>query len=472
MTLPVGFRLRADNATRRHDDGRLIVGGAPRRVLRLTARGADTARRLLDGEPVSGNGDAALARRLLDSGIAHPVPGDSDVTVDFVIPVYDDTARLDRCVASVGRSAPVIVVDDGSATAGAVAEVARRHGARLIRRSRNAGPAAARNAGAAQCTAAVIAFVDSDAVVDVTTLRSLAAHFSDPLVAAVAPRVRPLTKGGGVLGVIARHWSPLDLGPSAGPVVATGRIAYVPSTVLLVRRDALAAVGGFEESLRYGEDVDLVWRLVAAGGRVRYDPSVTVRHAEPVTWSAWLRRRFAYGTSAAPLSRRHGDNAAPLVVAPAPVTALGLAVAGAPTLGVAVAAATAWRLRRRLRAASVPAADATRAAVVAPVHTALGAARWAAQLWWPGLVVAAARSRRSRLVVTVAVIAPPLVEWGKRRPRLDPLRWTGALLVDDAVYGMGVWAGCLRERTVRPLLPRLRVPRRDTPTTSAGNATR
>ena len=470
MTLPVGFRLRVDERTRRHDGGRLLIGGAPRRVLRLTDRGAATARRLLDGQPVTGTGDAALARRLLDVGIAHPVPVDSALTVEVVIPVYDDTTALERCLSSLGTDVGVTVVDDGSADAVAVAAVADLHHATLVRQPRNSGPAAARNAGAGRCTSDVIAFVDSDAVVDATTLRRVAAHFSDPLVAAVAPRVQSLDTARGVLGAVARHWSPLDLGSSAGRVVAAGRVAYVPSTVLLVRRDAFAAVGGFDESMRYGEDVDLVWRLAAAGAVVRYEPTSVVRHAEPTTWSAWLRRRFAYGTAAAPLAQRHGDDAAPLVVAPAPLAAVALAVAGAPFAGGAVAAVTAWRLHRRLRAADVPSADAMSAALVAPVQAGLGAARWVTQLWWPALLLAASRSRRSRAIVSVAIAAPPLVEWAKRRPTLDPLRWTAALFVDEAVYGLGVWSGSIRERTWRALLPRVRVPRRDTPTTSAGNA--
>jgi len=53
--------------------------------------------------------------------------------------------------------------------------------------------------------------------------------------------------------------------------------------------------------LRYGEDVDLVWRLHDAGWQVRYDPRTCVEHAEPERWLPWLLRRHAYGTSAAPL---------------------------------------------------------------------------------------------------------------------------------------------------------------------------
>ena len=459
MTVPDGWRLQPDVGTQCHDGGRVVIGGSPRRVLRLSNRGADVAGRLLDGHPVSGHADALLARRLLDAGIAHPVPRSvAGPSMDVVVPVYDDPIGLESCLAALGSDLPVIVVDDGSSDVERVAAVAARYGARLIRQHHNAGPAAARNAGARACSADVIAFVDSDAVTTSSTLRQLASHLDDPAVAAAAPRVRPRNAGRGLLGVVAAYWSPLDLGARPGPVTPTQRIAYVPSTVLVVGSKAFADSGGFDESLRYGEDVDLVWRLAATGATVRYDPSLQVRHAEPQSWAPWLRRRFAYGTSAATLTRRHGDSAAPLVIAPAPAAFLLLAVGGAPSIAAVVAGVTAWRLRRRLRDAEVPTADATRGALIAPLQAALGAARWAEQLWWPALLLAA-RSRR-RTPVLCVLLAPPLVEFVRRRPPVDPLRWTLAVWADDVAYGLGVWTGCLRERTLRPLLPRIKGRRR------------
>jgi hypothetical protein len=53
------------------------------------------------------------------------------------------------------------------------------------------------------------------------------------------------------------------------------------------------------------------------------------------------------------------------------------------------------------------------------------------------------------------VLLPPLAEWWNRRPPLDPARYSALRLADAAAYGAGVWAGCVRERTLGPLLPRL-----------------
>lgn len=74
------FRLRPDRRTRALAGGRILIGGAPRRILRLTPTGAVVAARLLAGENVGAVGAALqvdggrLARRLTDAGMAHPMP--------------------------------------------------------------------------------------------------------------------------------------------------------------------------------------------------------------------------------------------------------------------------------------------------------------------------------------------------------------------------------------------------------------
>lgn len=455
--LPLGFRIRPDAALRRYDDDRLLLGGNPRRLLRLSDDGARAATRLLDGARVAGVVDAVVARRLVSAGLAHSVPPSSTVArLHVVVPAYDDAASLLRSLRALASDLPVTVVDDGSRDADRVADVARQHGARLLRLPVNRGPAAARNAGAAAATDAdVIAFVDSDAVVSPETLTHVAAHFADPCVAAVAPRVRPQPCSGDVLRAVAKARSPLDMQQHAGLVRPSTRIAFVPSTVLLVRRSALDAIGGFDDSLRQGEDVDLVWRLVAAGHDVRYEPLASAHHAEPSSWSGWLRRRFAYGTSAAPLAARHGAPTVSLRLRPAPAVALALTIVGQRRLAGVVAVATAARVVRRVGEAGVPARNIAVDAIAAPAHSAMAAGRWTTQLWWPALLVAMT-ARHTRTVAATAAIAPALAEWWQRRPDVDPLRWTLAVWADDIAYGAGVWRGAIRARDAGPLLPTLR----------------
>jgi hypothetical protein len=162
------------------------------------------------------------------------------------------------------------------------------------------------------------------------------------------------------------------------------------------------------------EDVDLVWRLAAAGWRVRYDPAARVAHEHPSTTAAWLRRRAVYGTGAAPLAARHGALVAPVVISPWSAAALALGLAGGPP-GRAVAAGVlglaAARLAQRLAPAGGPPPYGLAAALVVR-GTAAGArtlARAATRHHWPLALAAAVASSRARRVAAAVAVADALV---------------------------------------------------------------
>jgi len=340
--LPDGFGIALDPSTRVRGD--LVWGGTPWRLLRLTPSGIELLSEMRDGAAVSDARSGALARRLVDAGLAHPRPPGSTASDDVgvVVPVRDRADELDRCLASL-TGLDVTVVDDGSEDPRSVAAVAARHGATLVRRKSCGGPAAARNTGLGATEHSLVAFVDSDCEIDAGALLAVAGHLADPCVAAAAPRIREQ-----------RASSPLDLGPDEALVLARGRVSYLPTTAVVVRRTALDAVGGFDESLRYGEDVDLVWRLVAAGWSVRYDPSVHAQHVAPSSVLARAARRYRYGTSAGPLAQRHG------------------AAVGGPALSGFLAPLRVGTLRR----AGLPIGDAIRLTAQAPLRTAAALLRW------------------------------------------------------------------------------------------------
>lgn len=374
---------------------------------------------------------AGIPGALLDAGAAHPLPDPrpaDDVTV--VVPVLDRADELDRCLTALAHP-DVVVVDDGSADPDAVAAVCARHGAVVVRRG-NGGPAAARNSALPLLRKDFVAFLDSDCVPPAGWLAQLRGHFDDPELGAVAPRVT-----GGLR-------SPLDLGTRPGLVGPGNPVGYVPTAALLVRRQALTP---FDESLRYGEDVDLVWRMVASGWRVRYDPRVVVRHEEPARLAERLVRRFRYGTSAAPLSLRHPRAVTHLVVPPWPTAAVVALLAGRPLAGLVAAGVTAGRVERHLHD---PAASA-RVTGRAVAGTAQGLGRALALL---GPLAWTAGWRRPQLLALLAL--PLVVEQLEQRPEASPFRYVGAGLLEQAAYGAGVVTGCARLRTARPLLPRVR----------------
>ena len=452
-SLPDGFRIVLDRGARWVDDGRVLVGGSPIRLLRLTTSGRELVDRLTAGEPVPPSGGAQrLTRRLLDAGLAHPRPPvpASPESVAVVIPVHNDADGLSATLAALPRSPAAIVVDDASDDPADLKARCLATGITLLHRGVQGGPAAARNDGWRATDEPLVAFVDANCEPEPGWLDALLPHFADPQVAAVAPRIRP-TEGQGVLAAYEGVASPLDLGDQQAIVRPRSPVAYVPTAALVVRRSALEALGGFDETLTVGEDVDFVWRLVAAGWTVRYEPGAVVRHPVRPSWRAWVHQRYRYGTSAAALARRHGRAVAPAVVSPWTAGAWAMVAAGQPLLGAAVAASSTAALTR-----TVPPSEAFRLAGLGHLRGGLALARALRRAWSPAAAVLALASRRSRPALVAAVVVPGALEWLQRRPRLDPVRFLGLRLGDDLAYAAGVWAGCARERSARALLPDLR----------------
>ena len=359
----------------------------------------------------------------------------------------------------------MIVVDDASADPGAIAAIAAAHGARVVRRPVNGGPGAARNTGLAAAETELLAFVDSDCVPRTGWLDHLLPHFSDPVVGAVAPRIVPHVAGTSWLARYEGASSTLDMGARPSIVRPGARVSYVPGATLVVRRSA--ADGGFTEEMFVGEDVDFVWRMTAAGWRVRYEPAAVMGHDHRVRLRAWFSRRADYGTSAAVLEELHPNAVRPLYASWWTVSAWAAALSGRPVTAVALTGTATALLARRLSritgerwplpaqpktlCAAWPLAARLAAGGTIAAARPLGSAL--SRTWWPLAIPAAIAVPRLRLPLAALILTPPALDWADRRPPLDPVRYVAARLLDDAAYSVGVWRGCLKSRTFTPLLP-------------------
>lgn len=158
----------------------------------------------------------------------------------------------------------------------------------------------------------------------------------------------------------------------------------------VMRADALAEVGYFDESLRRGEDWELNFRLRQAGYRVWLDPALRVSYWPRSTWRALVRQFWATGQWRGELFRRlQGRNslrffappvlvlstAATVVLAPLAVAGVGGSALSAVTGIVAIAPAAYLALLAGVAVASGGSVrDRARlCGVLATMHFAWGA---------------------------------------------------------------------------------------------------
>lgn len=400
------MRYRVDASWQRFAS--VVLAGSPLRLFRLTPGGTAVTDRIEAGGDVE---DSVLTERLSDAGAIHQVPEADRRPLFALHDVTVVTPQLGGVAHDDGR----ITVDDGS--------IPPLTGA-AVRLETNRGPAAARNAARPLIETPLAVFLDADvSATDPTWLTQLLWHFDDPRVGVVAPRVR------GEVG------SPLDLGSQAARIRAGTRVSYVPGAALVVRVDALDAIGGFDERLRFGEDVDLLWRLDEAGWRCRYDPSVAVWHEPRASRRERLRQHNSYGTSAAPLAMRHPRALSPVHVNGWTAATWALALLGHWVPAVALGAGSSAALVRKLP--DVPPRSAMSLALRGHLLAGQQFASAARRVWWPILASGALVSRRCRWWLVLA-LASDL--------RAAPT---------DLAYGWGVWAGMRRSHTWTPLVPRL-----------------
>ncbi|WP_411075661.1 glycosyltransferase family 2 protein [Streptomyces sp. cmx-4-7] len=321
-------------------------------------------------------------------------------TVSVVIPAHNSARTLDACLRSVyAQTHPVhevIVVDDGSTDA--TAEIARRHPCTLLGDGVNRGVSAARNAGIAAATGDVLFFLDSD---EALTPGSVAAALeilrADPACGCVhgviAPE--PLVDDGPVewYKTLHAHWWRAR---GAG-VVQTALFAQAA-----VPREVFARIGGFDESLRDSEDLELSDRL-APHYRIVLTERIAAHHDEEHRLGPLLAETYRRALLLVPALRsaRAGGRSHLTANTPAsvltaafllgsPVLAVLLPLLGAPGAWAALPPAAGLLAFCLANAGLIGFAARRRGAAFAPFFTAVHLACHAALL--AGAAVGALRS--------------------------------------------------------------------------------
>jgi mycofactocin system glycosyltransferase len=397
-------------------------------------------------------GEERFARTLVLQGLLHPhFSAELQVDeIDVVVPIFDNVAPLPTLLRQL-QGLHVTVVDDGSPRGDEIRAYCATFDVDLIRLDDNKGPARARNVGSSATSRKILWFVDADVEMEnaLDVARRLFPVFGDPLVAAVAPRVRG-GAGSSLRERFEQHFSPLDMGERSGLVVPGGPVGYVPSASIMVRREAFG--DGFDEALKVGEDVDFVWRLHDAGWLVRYEAEVVVTHPPRETWRLWWLQRQRYGASSAELSTRHGARLAPLRADPWTLLAWTSVLIGKPSAGARIIRSARAHARDQFFQGTDDPNEVAKQVVSRNMLRAGGPlARACVRTFGVVLLVAAIHPKLRKRALLLFVVG---TAWRWRHHRLH-VTDVPVAVADDLAYGVGVLQGAARWRTLRPLTPHI-----------------
>jgi O-antigen biosynthesis protein len=223
--------------------------------------------------------------------------------VSVIVCSYNGGQTLATCLDSLGKlnypEYEVILVDDGS-TDDTSYIAAQFPWVRYIHQS-NQGLSHARNTGATAAKGEVLAYTDSDCMVDADWLYYLIGTLVSGNYAGVGgPNVTPPAKNWIQACVAAAPGGPSH-------VLLTDVVAeHIPGCNMAFYRWAFEGVGGFDTEYRKaGDDVDFCWRIQQAGWVIAFSPTAIVWHHRRFTLRAFLKQQNGYGEAESLLRFKH-----------------------------------------------------------------------------------------------------------------------------------------------------------------------
>jgi succinoglycan biosynthesis protein ExoA len=265
------------------------------------------------------------------------MPSSALPPVSVIMPVRNEAAFIGRSLGAVldqdypADRMEIIVIDDGSTddTRGVIAGLPGADRVRVIDGPGGCVPAAL-NRGIDAAQGVIVVRVDGHNIIAPDYVRrsvdALLTHNADNaggrwIITGGTPTEQAIAAG---------MRSPFGVGSAAwrhSP--APAEVDTVPFGAY--RREALIALGGFDERLIRNQDYELNWRLRAAGGRIYYDPAIVSTYNVKRDWRGLWKQYYQYGVWKARVIRMHPRSARwRHFVAPALVAGL----AGGGLLGV------------------------------------------------------------------------------------------------------------------------------------------
>lgn len=225
--------------------------------------------------------------------------------VSIVVPVFNEETLISKSLFSLLKQDypkdlfEIIVVDNGSSDRSA--EIIQSFPVQYVFEEKK-GAGAARNAGARRSIGELIAFIDADCIAYPNWISNLVSSLDKSSYGAVGGDCRIFSKKSLIDNYLAHrgYYSQTEFfSPdySFFPWLMTGN--------LMVCREAFFKVGGFDETLLRGEDIDFSWRLIKNGFQLRHVSCFEVLHLRSSNLLNFYLKLFRDGKASILISHRY-----------------------------------------------------------------------------------------------------------------------------------------------------------------------
>lgn len=226
--------------------------------------------------------------------------------VSIIVCTYKGSATLVACLDSLLAlnypSVEVLLVNDGDDPR--VEDLARSYETIRYIGVEHGGLSVARNTGAKAAKGEILIYTDDDCIAEPDWLNWIVALFSDDpkIGAAGGPNIPPKAETATQALVAAAPGGPAHV------LLSDTRAEHLPGCNFAVRRSVFEEVGGFNPVFRTaGDDVDICWRILAAGYELGFHPAAFVWHHRRFSHAAYLRQQMGYGRAEALLMPIHRE---------------------------------------------------------------------------------------------------------------------------------------------------------------------
>lgn len=220
--------------------------------------------------------------------------------VSIVIPTYNEKERIARCIESLlCQSYPqnkieIIVVDDGS-TDGTSPFIKKNFPKVKLITKKNSGAYDSRNKGIAIASGKIIALTDGDCVATKNWIKNIEKILREKNAQIVGGKINHENS------FIAKFIGISDFGGYQDN--NEKYVTCIPTCNLAVKKEIFKEFS-FDPKLRSAGDRLFSWKLVEAGYKLLYHPSIQITHKPSIKLSRFLERKYRYGKAFVQIRKR------------------------------------------------------------------------------------------------------------------------------------------------------------------------